>query len=81
MGSSKKLESVLPKLLYLNSPVQSCLKFSVVFGQMSANSSILMRPTGCPPMVTSARRTCKYETESAASVDSWMLSYRAFQCL
>lgn len=41
-------------LAHRNSPVHSCLKFSAVFGQMSANSSILMRPAGTPPMATSA---------------------------
>lgn len=36
------------------------LKFSAVFGQMSLNSSILMRPAATPPIVTSkntARRS------------------------
>lgn len=41
-------------LFDLGSPTQYCLKFSTVFGQTSANSSILMRPAGCPPMPTSA---------------------------
>lgn len=36
------------------SPVHSCRKFSAVFGQMSANSSILMRPAFVSPMLTSA---------------------------
>ncbi len=38
----------------LCSPVQNCRKFSAVFGATSANSSILMRPAGRPPSVTSA---------------------------
>lgn len=39
---------------HIISPVQNCRKFSAVLGQMSAQSSILIRPAGCPPMVTSA---------------------------
>lgn len=42
-------------ILYLCSPVQNCLKFSQVLGQMSAKSSILIRPAGMPPMVTSKK--------------------------
>lgn len=44
------------KHTHLNSPVISCLKFSAVFGQMSANSSIFILPAGMPPMVTSAEQ-------------------------
>ena len=39
---------------HLYSPVQSCLKFSHVFGQMSAKSSIWILPAGWPPSVISA---------------------------
>ncbi|WVZ01898.1 hypothetical protein V8G54_022704 [Vigna mungo] len=42
-------------LHYLYSPVQNCLKFSAVLGAMSAKSSILIRPAGMLPMVTSKK--------------------------
>lgn len=42
---------------FLYSPVQSCLKFSAVFGTMSLKSSILMRPAGVSPMWISMNTT------------------------
>lgn len=39
------------------SPVQNCRKFSAVRGQMSFHSSILMRPAGTSPIVTSKKTT------------------------
>ena len=39
---------------HLYSPVKSCLTFSAVLGTTSANSSIVTRPAGVPPIVTSA---------------------------
>jgi hypothetical protein len=58
---------------YLCSPVQNCLKFSAVFGATSANSSILIRPAGSPPTVTSAGMaglTCGVDSAIPASAMS-----------
>jgi hypothetical protein len=38
---------------YLYSPVHSCLKFSAVLGQISANNSIFILPAGMLPIETS----------------------------
>ena len=42
---------------YRYSPVQSCRKFSAVFGQISAKSSNFTRPAGCSPTFTSKKTT------------------------
>ena len=42
---------------FRNSPVQNWRKFSAVLGTTSANSSILTRPTFCPPMEMSKKTT------------------------
>lgn len=45
------------KLLQSHLPVQNCLKFSAVLGQISANNSILIRPTSIPPIEISKNTT------------------------
>ena len=57
------------KHAHLNSPVISCLKFSAVFGQMSANSSIFILPAGMPPMVTSTEQAFLLLSFDDASCD------------
>lgn len=50
----KVLPAYFPHLL---SPVQNCLKFSVVAGTTSRNNSMCTRPTGCPPIEMSKYTT------------------------
>jgi len=56
MPGPDQIHACRPSLAHRYSPVHSCLKFSAVLGHKSAQSSILTRPTGCPPMDRSAAR-------------------------